>query len=300
MKAPQWIPEQVFGQPDGTLALPNAGTTVSAHGLHGPRGVASTPTSVYVADTENSRVVAFDRSSNAPDAVLVLGQNDFATSSANTGGASLTSMRRPEGLCTDGTQLAVADTSNHRVLVWITLPLANGQPADIVLGQADGASVDSNRGSASADADTLATPSGCLFARGSLLVADTGNNRVLVWNEASLMTGASADAVLGQPDFTTRTPAALATDTNHLAGPAVLSADAANMYVGDRDLGRVVAFAPDGSSAVLGGVGTASLLRAGAGIAADPASFFTTTLLVSETGNNDVAIVAPVSRLIVH
>ena len=46
-------------------------------------------------------------------------------------------MSSPTGVSSTGKQLFVADTSNSRVLVWNTCPTANGQPADVVLGQPD-------------------------------------------------------------------------------------------------------------------------------------------------------------------
>jgi DNA-binding beta-propeller fold protein YncE len=44
--------------------------------------------------------------------------------------------------------------------------------------------------------DAVVTPDG------KLLVADSGHNRVLVWNQIPLTSGQPADLVLGQPDFT--------------------------------------------------------------------------------------------------
>ena len=71
-------------------------------------------------------------------ATRVLGQVDGLGASANAGGLSLSSLSNPSGVYTNGTQLAVADTNNHRLLLWNTWPTAHGQPADVVLGQASG------------------------------------------------------------------------------------------------------------------------------------------------------------------
>ena len=45
-------------------------------------------------------------------------------------------MKGPSGLYSDGTRLFVADKLNNRVLIWNAWPTANGQAADVVLGQA--------------------------------------------------------------------------------------------------------------------------------------------------------------------
>lgn len=45
---------------------------------------------------------------------------------------------------------------------------------------------------------------GVVIADGRLIVAETGNRRVLVWNEILQWNGAPADLVLGQRDMSTR------------------------------------------------------------------------------------------------
>ena len=54
---------------------------------------------------------------------------------ASNGGVSASSMDTPKGVFSNGTKLFVADTGNHRVLIWNTIPTANGQAASLVLGQ---------------------------------------------------------------------------------------------------------------------------------------------------------------------
>ena len=66
---------------------------------------------------------------------MVVGQPDFDTSdfdcTADSLGSPETATVTPNG------KLVVTDSENHRVLIWNALPTANGQPADLVLGQAD-------------------------------------------------------------------------------------------------------------------------------------------------------------------
>jgi hypothetical protein len=83
-------------------------------------------------------------------------------------------------------------------------PLCTSQP-DVVLGQADFTIPDPTTGwGLSQTAMRLPT---ALAADGThLVVADTDNNRVLIWNSIPTTSNAPADVVLGQPDFKTGTP----------------------------------------------------------------------------------------------
>jgi len=48
-----------------------------------------------------------------------------------------------------------------------------------------------------------ARPQGVWIQNGKLYVADTQNNRVLIYNSIPTANGAAADVVLGAPNFTT-------------------------------------------------------------------------------------------------
>ncbi len=126
------------------------------------------------------------------DADIVLGLNDF-------GKASPTVFNHSGKIATDGERLILADTWNNRVLIWNSIPTQINQPPDLVIGQEDLYS--SEPGLA---ADKLNWPMGVATNGQHLLVADTENNRVLVWNEFPTENGEPADLVLGVPDFTTR------------------------------------------------------------------------------------------------
>ena len=87
---------------------------------------------------------------------------------------SATSLFGPRGAClgsVDG-PLLVCDTGHHRLLVWRKAPLADGTPADLVIGQPDFAS-EGRR--------LLNVPTGVAFADGWLALADAWNHRVLLW-----------------------------------------------------------------------------------------------------------------------
>lgn len=102
----------------------------------------------------------------------------------------------PGGVFFDGKKLFAADTRNHRVLIWNSLPTGNNQPADVVVGQKDMQAAASGVGP-----DKLNWPIGVFSDGEKLYVADTDNWRVLIWNKIPTENGVPADVVVGQPDF---------------------------------------------------------------------------------------------------
>lgn len=197
-------PTAVLGWTPESLALPISPSCAS---LFGPRGVCLHPEgSFWVADTGHHRLLGWHRTpqmDNAP-ADVVIGQPGFTFEGRNgkgpTGAATLDV---PTGICAWGEGLAVADAWNHRVLLWCRRPSACNQPADIVLGQADPCDGRANRGADRPTAASLHWPYGIAEIDGRLVVADTGNRRVLIWDDPQ-RTGQPADRVLGQVDFETR------------------------------------------------------------------------------------------------
>jgi len=97
-------------------------------------------------------------------------------------------------------RLFVADTGNRRVLVWNSIPQHNGAPADLVLGQVDVTTRDDNASGAGA-AVGMRWPHCVAVKDGRILVADAGNNRIMVWNAMPNSDGAPCSLVLGQGGF---------------------------------------------------------------------------------------------------
>ncbi len=230
--------ESVFGQPDFTTSTP--ATTNS--GMNGPQGVAMDSAGrLWVADTDNNRVLRFDSATatpNGPAANGVLGQSDFTTSAPVT---PLTSsgMNAPFGVVVDQAGvLWVADANNNRVLRFDNAAtLDNGAPADGVLGQPDfstNAADTTQRG--------MFYPNGLAVDHGgSLWVADTDNSRVLRFdNAATIDNGAPANGVLGQSDFSSSTRA---TTQSGISDPEGLAVDSAGrLWVADTVNSRVLRF----------------------------------------------------------
>jgi hypothetical protein len=287
----------VIGQPDFNSNAANGGASVGATGLNSPHGVWADGGQVFVADTQNNRVLLFDRSASITTAAFVLGQSSMTTATPNGGGLSAASMSAPSDVCSDGTRLAVVDTGNSRVLVWNTLPTQDGEPADAVLGQSSVTGGLPNLGAGEAGINTLAVPSACVFAPEGLYVADTGNNRVLLYPQ--LTNGAYATEWLGQLASSDRVPATSIDDTGELAGPSGLAFDGVNLYVADRDLGRIVVIRDPKDGGIVRSVITDASggYHASGGLAVVRTPFFTSKLFVSDVSSQRIFNVVSVSRL---
>lgn len=182
----------VLGQADLISGQANRGLTVGPGSLDFPSDVSIDRTgAVWVADTGNNRVLRFsDLTAFGRDASLVLGQTSFA---AVVAGSSASGLASPGGvLCDARGSVWVTDSFNSRVLSF-DAPLASGQAATLVLGQADFTSNSANRGAATPAANSLASPSSAFMDHvGRLWLADSGNNRV--WEADALPMTALAPA----------------------------------------------------------------------------------------------------------
>lgn len=107
---------------------------------------------------------------------------------------------QPTTIVTDGVRTFAVDQYRSRILVWQGTP-TNGQPAAFALGQAPGAANLQSWGAnvGGRGGSTLYWPKGAYSDGTRLFVADSGNNRVLVWNTMPTNAGQPADFALGQP-----------------------------------------------------------------------------------------------------
>jgi uncharacterized protein (TIGR03437 family) len=225
----------VVGQSGFTTFSPNGATSptiltppANSGSLYLPGGAVYYPASsqLFVADTDNNRVLAFTLVSGATfsNASTVLGQASLTASSINliegkefdflNFTSSGTSADAGIALDTTGSvpHLYVADTYNNRVLAFYDArKIAPGAFATIVIGQKDfttGLCNYPTGDGASPTATSLCQPTDVLVdPAGNLYVADRGNGRVLRFpapfaNYPTLPTLPQADLVLGQSSFT--------------------------------------------------------------------------------------------------
>src|SRR5262249_50655151 len=141
---------------------------------------------------------------------LVIGQDDFTSNVANSGGQSASSINGPTSVASDGTHLWIADAKNARVVQFDTLPVVNRPLASLVVGQA---SFTASTSSTSQPPIRIGDVS-MFAAGGKLFVVDGSSNRVLIFNVIPTQNGPVASVVLGQGDFTTSTGGKAATSLN--------------------------------------------------------------------------------------
>jgi hypothetical protein len=113
-----------------------------------------------------------------------------------TGGGLL--FNHPGGIASDGTRLLLADRNNNRILVW-SKPPGPAQEPDIVLGQVDFESNNPGTGRSQLNWPSAAS----VGAKGRLAVADTYNDRILLWNTFPASSGTPADIEIRLPTLTT-------------------------------------------------------------------------------------------------
>jgi hypothetical protein len=173
----------VLGQGGMHEADENRGGPVGPSSFRWPHAMAGTDEMLFVADAGNHRVLGWmGRPTADRPADIVLGQKDFDSAwelpHQKQGPRRL---RFPYGLSLFDHSLAVADTANNRVLFW-QLPIdePSGLAAASVVGQCDFDACGENHWKAVA-ADTLCWPYGVCLHGGSMALADSGNNRVMLW-----------------------------------------------------------------------------------------------------------------------
>lgn len=96
-----------------------------------PKGIATDGTVLMMADGNNNRVLLWDTlpTSNI-EPRIVFGQQSFDT---NNSGESETELKWPADVAAGGGKYVIADTYNHRILIWDALPNSNASSPDLIL-----------------------------------------------------------------------------------------------------------------------------------------------------------------------
>jgi len=235
-------PDVVIGQVDFNNSLSAA---VNATSLNSPAGVAIGPNGdLFVADSGNNRVLEFPAGSgNGAAAVRVFGQPGMTTAVRPTQ-VSAQTLAAPQGIAVDPAgNLYATDAGANRVLIFPNTqnaPVA-GTAAAFVIGQAS---------FGTSGGGSLKTPTGVsVDSSGSIYVADSGNNRVLIYPSLlSLpLAGGTPTSVAGQQSAAGtaanyNSPDGLATPEG-LSSPVGVYIDRQDtLYVGDAGNNRVAHF----------------------------------------------------------
>jgi len=252
----------VIGQTTFTSQDTNSSDTI----IGAPAGVAYAANTLFVADSNlvgatpsNNRVLVYpnlssmlpastaqlNNNSKCPvcvgQAAVALGQPNFS-STVQPLSATQNNLNSPTAVASDGVHVAVADSNNNRVLIWNHIPTVNDQPADVVVGQPN---FTSNSVISPASAKTLRGPQGVWLQNGKMYIADTQDNRILIFNQIPTSNYAAADVVLGQPNFSSvGTPDVTAQPTSasatSLLNPVSVTTDGTHLFVADLGYNRVL------------------------------------------------------------
>ena len=229
----------------------------SPFGLNHPAKAWVDPSGSYlaVADSGNSRVLIWHPLPTANVApTIVIGQADLGGGDSNQANAapSASTLSNPTGVAIAGGKLVVADRGNSRVLIWNNIPAPGtfATPADIVLGQPDNsgttgtsATVDTFNNATQTYTLRLNLPDDAWSDGSHLLVADTGNNRVLYWSAMPTTQDQLATSVLGVDKFGDTAPPSGSAGQTGFAFPSALASDGVDVLVADTGNNRVLRFA---------------------------------------------------------
>ncbi len=237
-----------IGQPDFTTATPAR----SATGMCSPYSVAIDlqHSKIYVGDVGNNCILrfAYPITGNQPTAELVFGQPNFTSDSAQDyymrwgwwPNPTARQILGPSAMVVYNGDLWVLDNDNNRVVRFSqAYSIAGNNPsADLVIGQTT-----FTTNSSACTRNSFYGPLGMTIdGNGNLWVADAGNGRILLFNNASgLSDGADASSVLGQADFITGTVTSSPTQSQ-FCSPSSICFDGTTLWVCDKQFNRIMRF----------------------------------------------------------
>lgn len=214
---------------------------LTASHIFNPTGVFSINSYLFICDMYNSRVLIFNQipGSDGASANYVVGAPDMISYS---GGISSQQLNWPSHVCSDGIKLIITDQHNHRIVIFKQIPTSNYASADIVIGQPNMSSNQANQGVTPA-ANTLYFPFRVNTYGGKLFVADTSNNRVLIFDQIPTTNNASANLVIGQQNmFSNSANQGLQPAANTLKEPSDVFYDGKNLFINDQGNNRILIF----------------------------------------------------------
>lgn len=245
----------VIGQANFTTSLANRGGSLDDDTLSNPIGVFMKYGKLYIGDASNKRALVFNTRPqvNGAGADHVIGQIDFTSSVAST---TVNTFDGIQGLSTDDRYVYLSQWTGNRVSV---VPLDTLTDSIAQLGQPDHNSGAVNNGGLSSSSMNRSVSN--IVVGDKIIVADSSNHRVLIYNKNNLSTGMAAEVVIGQNDFTSNSSG---TGANQLNFPIGLASDGTRLAITSSSANKVYIYntipTVNGASAdvVLGSFGTAA------------------------------------------
>lgn len=233
----------VIGQPDFSSGEKNKGGAADADTLAASLGSPTfTNGRLWLPDRANNRILGFDGIPDASNAsaTWVVGQPDFTSTTSGSGDSKF---YFPLMALEHRDRFYAVDEGNSRIAVFDHVPLSPPAAASNVIGQSDFSST-----SPRCTAEGLWSPEAMEIVNDTLIVADTNNSRVLIWNSVPTSANAMpADLVLGQGSMTNCT----ANDDDQdgwdgsasartLSEPTAVWSDGERLVVADADNHRIL------------------------------------------------------------
>ncbi len=175
----------VLGQSNFNSRDENGGGSPTDSSMRWPHTIAIWQDNLVVADAGNNRIAIWDGipTENNTPCQMVLGQSNFSDVELNQSNyfPSAKSLSMPYGVAVYKDWIVVADSANSRLLGWRDIT-ANGVPALALVGQTEFNSKSENASYGMATRNSVCWPYGIQVCGNTAIVADSGNNRVLLWS----------------------------------------------------------------------------------------------------------------------
>ncbi|MEC4812903.1 MAG: hypothetical protein SAK29_06460 [Scytonema sp. PMC 1069.18] len=178
----------VLGQPDMMSRNENGGASPSASSMRWCHDITFWGDHLVVTDAGNNRVMIWQSmpTENNTPCTVVLGQKTFDSTEMNQGDyfPNASSLSMPYGVSAAGDWLLVADTANSRLLGWKkpeTILSLLGSESYAIAGQLNFQSKGENRNFGLPSRDSLNWSYGVKICGKTAVIADSGNNRILLW-----------------------------------------------------------------------------------------------------------------------
>jgi hypothetical protein len=137
-----------------------------------------------ITDTQYYRVLLWHRAADAfhKKADAIIGQPDFNANGQNQFGLfpKKNTLSWCYDTCFHQNGLWVADTGNSRLLWWQNVPTENNRPADKLIGHADFTTGSENKETIRTTENTLYWPFAVAIENNTMVIADTGNHRIVI------------------------------------------------------------------------------------------------------------------------